>query len=503
MAARQDQTLQIFLIVFIFLFLVSAVVAYLGWSGYSEASQQLVSANSKNSEQQKQVQTQQTELEDLREIIGFNRTDNTADVKKAAKDELKVNPQRAVNVSAGVPSETVAQWASTPEAEEKIPPYRVVLQAVHKDATDAAAREATLKDKVSELTKTMQNLEAQKAAEIAKIDAARKAAEADAAASRNAFNEDREKMKRSEAQLASTVEAQKADIDAKVAQWETAKAAYETKIKELTDATNILKSQRKDEPGSFEIADGRISWVNQNGTVWINLGTADSLRRQVTFSVYDADQHDAAKATKKGSLEVTRLLGPHMAEARVTEDDSTNPILVGDNIYSQVWHRGKRLHFALTGFVDIDGDGKSDMDLARELIEMNDGVVDAYLGDDGKMVGDITANTRYLVLGEGPESNLQGKLMEGWQKMSQEASELGVESITLAEFLGQMGYKPQDRTVPLGEGATARDFPARPEGGSRPVATPRFRARTPYRTPAAPVGPAPVETPESPAAEVN
>ena len=78
----------------------------------------------------------------MREIIGFNRTDNTADVKKAAKDELKVNPQRAVNVSAGVPYEPDSLWASTPEAPEKIPPYRVVLQAVHKDATDAAAREA-------------------------------------------------------------------------------------------------------------------------------------------------------------------------------------------------------------------------------------------------------------------------------------------------------------------------------------------------------------------------
>jgi hypothetical protein len=208
------------------------------------------------------------------------------------------------------------------------------------------------------------------------------------------------------------------------------------------------------------------------------------LRRQVTFSVYDADQHDAVKATKKGSLEVTRILGPHMAEARVTEDDATNPILVGDNIYSQVWHRGKRLHFALTGFIDIDGDGRSDMQLARELIEMNDGIVDAYLQEDGKVAGDITANTRYLVLSDSPESNLQGKLMAGWQAMSQEASQLGVESVTLAEFLGQMGYKPQDRSVPLGEGATARDFPARPEGDAAPDNTPRFRARTPYRAPA-------------------
>ena len=183
-------------------------------------------------------------------------------------------------------------------------------------------------------------------------------------------------------------------------------------IKDLTDKNAKLEhaianliEKRKDEPGSFEVADGRISWVNQNGTVWINLGTADSLRRQVTFSVFDADLHDAAKASKKGSIEVTRLLGDHMAEARITNDDPTNPILTGDNIYSQIWHRGKKLHFALTGVIDIDGDGQSDMQLARDLIELNGGVVDAYLDDDGKVQGEITANTRYLVSGEAPEKS--------------------------------------------------------------------------------------------------
>src|SRR5258705_2201449 len=155
-------------------------------------------------------------------------------------------------------------------------------------------------------------------------------------------------------------------------------------VTKLDRANSILKEQRKDEPGSFEVADGRVSWVNQNGTVWINLGTGDSLRRQVTFSVFDADQHDAAKAAKKGSIEVTRLLDEHMAEARITKDDPTNPILVGDNIYSQVWHRGKQLHFALTGVIDIDGDGQSDLPLALQLIKLNGGIVDAYFKDDGK-----------------------------------------------------------------------------------------------------------------------
>ena len=48
-------------------------------------------------------------------------------------------------------------------------------------------------------------------------------------------------------------------------------------------------------------------------------------------------------------------------------------------------------------------------------------------------------------------------------EMFKTATSLGVETITLPEFLSQMGYKPQDRTVQLGTGASARDFPARPE----------------------------------------
>ena len=46
MAARQDQTLQIFLIIFIFVFLVTAVVAYLGWRGYSDSDQKATALQS-------------------------------------------------------------------------------------------------------------------------------------------------------------------------------------------------------------------------------------------------------------------------------------------------------------------------------------------------------------------------------------------------------------------------------------------------------------------------
>ena len=134
--------------------------------------------------------------------------------------------------------------------------------------------------------------------------------------------------------------------------------------------------------------------------------------------------------------------------------------------------------------IDIDGDTRSDMQLARELIELNGGVVDAYVTDDDSFEGKISANTRYLVLGDLPESATRAKLRDTWNAMYGEATSLGVETISLSEFLNQMGYKPQDRSVQLGSRASARDFPARAgDAQSRPA--PRFRPRTPYRAPAA------------------
>ena len=122
---------------------------------------------------------------------------------------------------------------------------------------------------------------------IDEYDAARKKAEEDLATQRNAFDDFREALEKSQAELQKSLDDQRTKYEAQVAE-------RDKTIKDLTDqnaklehAVANLIENRKDEPESFEVADGRISWVNQNGTVWINLGTADSLRRQVTFSVFD------------------------------------------------------------------------------------------------------------------------------------------------------------------------------------------------------------------------
>jgi hypothetical protein len=457
MAARQDQTLQIFLIIFIFLFLITAVVAYLGWRGYSDTHQTLTKTQTDLSEKSNQMTSQKTDMGDMQEKLGVGRETAIAEVKKTIEEDMK-------NYGAAVTDEVSRT-------------YRKVLETVAKERDDAAAREAKAKADKAALEKTLLAKETETKKQIDEYDKQRKQAQADLASETGKFAEDRKGLEKTKADLQKSLDDQRTQYEGRIAQLDKEKKDLTEKGVKLADAVQKMIENRKDEPESFEVADGRISWVNQDGTVWINLGTADSLRRQVTFSVFDSDLHDAAKSKKKGSIEVTRLLGEHMAEARITNDVPTNPILTGDNIYSQIWHRGKKLHFALTGMIDFDGDGKSDMDLARELIDLNGGVVDAYLDADGKVQGEITANTRYLVSGDEPDSLAKAGSAENVDDMYKTARSLGVETITLPEFLNQMGYKPQDRTVRLGAGATARDFPATPENDVSGRRSSQFRAR--------------------------
>jgi hypothetical protein len=221
--------------------------------------------------------------------------------------------------------------------------------------------------------------------------------------------------------------------------------------------------------------------------VWIDLGEADQLRPQISFSVFGADDSDPMKAVKKGSIEVTRILGAHMAEGQITHDDSTKPLLPGDKIYSQVWDRGRKVGFAITGLIDFNGDGKSELNQLKTIIKINNGRVDSVLEDDGKVTGDMTVHTRYLILGKRPSDPRRVEnFRKAWDDMSKQADELGVETVTLDEFLNLMGWQPDSAVVKLGSGAKPEDFKARPidstrlpRSGRSAASKSMFRRRTP------------------------
>jgi hypothetical protein len=193
----------------------------------------------------------------------------------------------------------------------------------------------------------------------------------------------------------------------------------------------------------------------------------------------------------KARIEVVRLSDDHMAECRILEDSAANPILKGDAVHTPSWSPGQRIHFAIAGKMDIDGDKVEDYDTIRNIITLNGGVIDAEVRPDGKTIGNLTVNTRYLVLGDPPDDTATATALQEFTKIQTEVSRYGTDIIPVQKLLTQMGWKVEERTVELAGGSGASS---------------QFRNRKPGQK-AAPAAPAagappaePMPSPEAPAA---
>jgi hypothetical protein len=287
---------------------------------------------------------------------------------------------------------------------------------------------------------------------------------------RTNFNTDRTKITEEKTKIAGILTdkdkeiqrlAQQAQKDKEERDKQLALAA--TKIENLSQK---VESQRAPK---YETPSGDITHVDQGTkSVWVNLGSADGLERQMKFSVLDQKETGVTQAKKKGSIEITRVMEAHLAEARIVDNPLADPILVGDKIYSPTFRKGQKTHFALAGLIDLNNDGRSDQEKVKAIITSNGGAVDAELLDDGSIAGKMTVETRYLVQGQRPTDKTNKNIMEGYSKMVEKATELGVLTITLDELLNRMGYVPEKRVVPLDRGGT---------GGSGQQD--QFRKRTP------------------------
>ena len=458
MAARQDQTLQIALIVSAMMLVVFIGLTYYAFKLNGDSQQEVATLQSEKEEERTRANNLQAENETQRGYIGIDQF-ATADV---VEEQFKKD---------------MAKMASTlPKSRRK---YRDALTQAYQEKEALIAAQAVDKATVKTLELKLKEIEAGHQAQISQFNKQIVKIEQQAAADRNQFVQARLKLDANKKALADRLEKQTNQFDTERRELNTEVSSLTGEVQKRQKTIDKLLDERTVDEFSFEIADGQIKWVNQaNSTAWINLGSADALRRQVTFSVYDTEETDAGKAEKKGSIEVIRMLGNHMAECRVTSDDPHNPILPGDYIYNQVWQAGRPQHFALTGFVDLDGDGRSDLQMAKDLIAMNGGIVDSFPDKEGKVSGKMTINTRYLVLGEYPKAAGRDSLRDAWATMSSEANSLGVEKINLTDFMNQMGYKPENRTVKLGRGVNTDDFRPRPNPASGDL-----RPRSPYDLP--------------------
>lgn len=280
-------------------------------------------------------------------------------------------------------------------------------------------------------------------------------AQTDLASQRQVFSQARTEFSRTSDQLAGTISGK----DKQLAQLSAAAAKEKEELEkkketalELAKAYHDKLEKLTEKPS--ERAAGEVTYVEQrSNTVYINLGSVDGVEKMMNFSVIDQAEvgKGMTKAKAKGRIQVIKVSGEHTAEARIIENAVRDPILNGDKIYSPSFKPGQKIHFALVGLMDIDGDGKSDQAKVKSIITMNNGVVDSELLDDdsGTISGKMTSETRYLVQGQRPTDKTKAKAMEGYTRMIGDASNLGIEAISLPKLLDRMGYVQENRVRDL------------------------------------------------------
>ncbi|MDR1965063.1 MAG: hypothetical protein LBQ50_14925 [Planctomycetaceae bacterium] len=271
------------------------------------------------------------------------------------------------------------------------------------------------------------------------------------------------------------------------------------------ELVNVIEDLRRT---NFERPDGKIISVSQqSGTVFVNLGSEDGLMTRMTFSVYspsitgisfgsadpesevllcDVCKRERSLNTSKASIEIIQIHGPHKAEGRILDDILTDPIVAGDVVYTPIWKPGQKQHFALASGMRLPGIGRrdsgprqSDLKEIIRLIRANGGEVDSYIsdGDDkdheednkrGDIVGNITRETTFIVIGDlNDEDNQDQVMMEAQSQMVKTAEQYAVKKINLRELLSRMGWKNVTPVRGFGDAATESDLAIVPTGENR------------------------------------
>jgi hypothetical protein len=242
-------------------------------------------------------------------------------------------------------------------------------------------------------------------------------------------------------------------------------AALQKKRQEMLAKQNEEKAAKIDLL-TYESPRGKIVRVDSTGRMpFINLGTADRAKEQLTFSIFGTDPNGKASKEPKGTLEIVKVIGPHLSQARVTgvRDRGGNPVQEGDKLYNPAWDPDHKIHIALGGLADFTDDGfttksESERNLREFLnyLDTQNVAVDAYVDvSDGKIKGKgVSLDTDYFVLGttrpidakeyvaaSDEKEKLQQNIAESVLKLRKQANDKGVTVVPIRKFAALTGYR--------------------------------------------------------------
>ena len=273
---------------------------------------------------------------------------------------------------------------------------------------------------------------------------------------------DQEKTTATEAEMKAVIEKQKKEIAA-------LQERYQKTIVKIAPIDMTVHAD----------AHGKIMRLDRSGgLVYIDLGFADNVKPQLTFSIYPAGS-TKAKGERKASVEVVNVIAAHLSAAKVTEvtDATRDPIVVNDALFNVAWDPRLRQHISVAGLIDLTGDGTDNTEEFMRGLEKQNMVIDSFMDTkhpDFLVKGEMSFKTNYLVLGEVPNIDRQmaetdprmeqaKKVLTRLSEMQNEAGRLGVTIVPARRFMSLIGYKTPKSIRPA-------EYALRPGLDVKPVA---------------------------------
>ena len=483
MAARENQTYLITTIVFVLLALAFLLVAILGINKATEYADlnETVQADLNYQEQLANAQKLQTEvLKSYIGDLGFSvaEVDTRINSIKKVADRVQGETQKAeinailtgINSVKEVYQQDMAAHIGSDDPEEQSQDFtwRSLIGNLS----------SVLGKKHGELNiKSVQALEAQRDAEskistmqntVAELQKTLKKTQGDPVTEKQTNQQKQRELTDALEESRSKTEKLAGDYDNFQQAARARENNLDNQIVGLTGQNTLLKNKiNVYEREVFDRPDGEIVKVAPRiQSVFIDLGRLDGLTVNRTFAVYDRTVTNFEKGRHKAMIEVISV-GGRQAEARVTDEDPNNPILAGDFVLTATWDPGFRVPIALAGRFDLDGDGFDDTDKLVQMIRRNGGTVVARHDSEGTLSGKIDSDTRYLVLGESTDLdvNASPEISKATQELEDQADRNTVQVIGLNKLLNRMGVRGKPRIETL-DGRIQDGFIRRPTGGS-------------------------------------
>jgi len=434
--ARESQSLQVLLIgaVMLSVGLGASLYLYVKEAGTATKAAEAEKLARQQAESEKKATDEENKV--LKTLIGYPEK-STEEIKKQFAEDMQAYGNQRKSDTAG---DTAS--AGKPLFDAGTLYYSRLLAGMYKVIQDRTDELIQAKDSLADLQGKFKNREAAKDDQIkallagyGKLDTLVQTISAGYQSGQQATAADMaEFVKQMAAVKKNAMEAvNKASLDVKALQKE-----LQDKDKEIRELVERLR--KLEGPEITDAPAGEITAVSlANKLVSINRGRADALPPQTKFTVYAADATGQAKAVKKGTIEITSIDGEHTAQARILDDIIADPIMIGDKLFTRFWSPGRQRHFALTGIMNLEGDGHNQLNIVRELITANGGAVDCWLDEEGHKQGQITAETRDIVVGDPPDRG-SPEAVKNHAEILHDAERYQVHKMTLGDFKQQMGH---------------------------------------------------------------